>query len=155
MNTLTNKGLAYICYGKINGTIMYGSFDEVPMDSYLGIINLQMPYINENGDVKYKEYIHRIFCGEDIPVKEFLEIYGNSLNNDQIENIRLNIKNGLKTIILPLDFNNSTEFSFLREEDRLCKSRIEFENIIAEFKDQTKDILELLSPDDVTISNKM
>lgn len=146
MKTTTQKGISYIYYGKNDGTMVYGSFDEVPMDAYIGIINLKIPYIDEIGELKYKEYMHRIYCGDDLPAQSFLDVYGKSISVQKLEMVKRKINEGYNTIIIP--FGKSTEFSFLTKEDQLCRSRAEFEDLISAFKEKNIDILDFINPFD-------
>lgn len=151
MNTITNKGIAFMCYKKNDGTTLYGTFEEVPMDAYVGIINLQMPYIDKYGEIKYKDYIHRIYCGDDLPAKTFLQVYGKTITAEKLQEIKDKISEGFDTIIIPL--GKSKEFAFLTKEDQLCKTRGEFEDIIYDFKTRTNDVLDFITLNEETRRN--
>lgn len=153
MNTITKKAIAYICYKRNDGTTEFGTFDEIPMDAFLGIINLQIPYINETGELKYKEYMHRIYCGDDIPASIFLKAYEKTISKEKIDYIKKEMEKGFNTIVIPL--SKSTEFAFLTKEDQLCRTRDEFEELILEFQRQTNDVLDLIVPEENTPTNKM
>lgn len=153
MNTMTNKGIAYISYKNNDGTTNYGTFEDIPMNAFLGTIHLEIPYVDTFGEIQTKEYIHRIYCGDDIPTEIFLKAYGKTLSKEKLDYIKLELEQGHDAIVIPL--SRSNEFAFLTKEDQLCRTRDEFENIILDFKNKTNDILDFIVPGDETPKNIM
>lgn len=136
----TIKTKATISYGDSLNSLKSGSFYVVPEDAVIAQIDLHTPISDNEGGIQYQHNWHRIFIGRSMTSDTFVESYGKNLSTMELMDLKEQIKNGLKSIVIL----NTKDFKYepIDEKDQICATHEELTNSIQRLLNKNVDYIE-------------
>ena len=143
------KSKVTISYGDNLNNVEYGSFDNVPENTFVAIITIHKPVAEKNGIIKYENFSHRMFLGNMIPASLFVEAYGKNVSFNELTEIKESITSsgGNQKIIIPFNTKDG-RFALANKNDAVYDNYEELVNAIEKLKTSIGDDIEIISAEE-------